>query len=84
MDNNFKYVDDEKIQNIINEISKNHHKIIDDWCKAYLAQLYQENGSIKPGDFILYEQVPTYHKALNTTVKKYWFGKKENDDDFTR
>lgn len=70
---------DEKLQQIAAEIAANHRQIIDDWCKAYLAQLYEENGTIKPGDFILNEQVPTYHKGRDMMVKKYWFEKKEKD-----
>lgn len=66
---------DELLQKAVDEISKNHRKIIDDWCKAYLAQLYEENGSIKPGDFILFEQVPTMHDS-GEVVKRYWFEKK--------
>lgn len=69
----------EEIQQACCEIAANHRKIIDDWCKAYLAQLYEENGTIKPGDFILCEQVPTYHKESDMMVKKYWFEPKEKD-----
>ena len=63
----------------IEDISKNHRKIIDDWCKAYLAQLYDENGEIKPGDFILVEQVATFDKSRDCMVKKYWFEKRVDD-----
>ncbi len=66
----------EKLSLAVQEISKNHRKIIDDWCKAYLAQLYQENGSIKPGDFILVEQ--NFHEYNGKLVKKYWFEKKQD------
>ncbi len=69
-------MNDDIIQKVVADISKNHNKIIDDWCKAYLSQLYQEKGSIKPGDFMLVEQVPTMrHDGL--FVKKYWFEKIE-------
>lgn len=64
---------DKLLQEAVENISKNHRKIIDDWCKAYMAQLYEENGSIKPGDFILVEQVPTIHDYKDCLVKKYWF-----------
>ena len=70
---------DELLQKAVEEIAKNHRKIIDDWCKAYLAQLYEENGSIKPGDFILVEQVPTFHPGKDCMVKKYWFEPKEKE-----
>jgi hypothetical protein len=69
---------DEMLNKAVQEISQNHHKIIDDWCKAYLAQLYQEKGSIKPGDFILCEQVPTYHKGQDCMIKRYWFETKND------
>jgi hypothetical protein len=64
-------MEDNLLKFTVEEISKNHRKIIDDWCKAYLSQLYEENLSIKPGDFILVEQVPKMHG--NVFSKKYWF-----------
>lgn len=67
---------DQLLRNAIAEIAKHHRKIIDDWCKAYMAQIYEENGSIKPGDFVLCEQVPTFHEASGQFVKKYWFEEK--------
>lgn len=63
----------EKMDQAVAEIAKNHRKIIDDWCKAYLAQLYEEGVDIKPGCFTLNEQVPTYDKGKNCLVRKYWF-----------
>jgi hypothetical protein len=66
---------DEIVQKVVKEISENHHKIIDDWCKAYLAQLYEEGKGIKPGCFTLIEQVPTLHDGLDCMVKRYWFEK---------
>ncbi len=74
-------MEDEILQKVIEDIDINHRKIIDDWCKAYMAQLYQENGSIKPGDFVLVEQVPTYYKGNpEKLVRKYWFEPKEDFD----
>lgn len=73
-------MEDELLQKVVQEIAKNHRKIIDDWCKAYLAQLYQENGSIKPGDFILCEQEPTFHKEKDCLVRKYWFEPKASHE----
>jgi hypothetical protein len=70
---------DELLEKVVQEIASNHRKIIDDWCKAYLAQLYQEKGSIKPADFILCEQVPTYHKGQDCMVKRYWFEPKDQE-----
>lgn len=69
---------DELIEKITKEITEYHHKILDDWCKAYMAQLYQEKGSIKPGDFVVYEQ-------MTSTGYKFWFEPKDQNmsDDFT-
>lgn len=72
---------DEILEKVVKEISDNHYKIIDDWCKAYIAQIYQETGDIvKPGDFVLNEQVPTFHTGQNCMVRRYWFELKENTD----
>ncbi len=71
---------DEILQKIVQEIRDNHNKIIDDWCKAYLAQLYEEGKEIKPGNYILCEQLPTYHRGKETLVRKYWFEEKEKDE----
>lgn len=65
---------DELLQKAVDEIARNHRQIIDDWCKAYLAQLYEENGSIKPGDFILNQQDQFHEGKLGY---KYWFEKKD-------
>jgi len=64
---------DEVLECAIRDIANNHRKIIDDWCKAYLAQLYEEGVEIKPGCFTLCEQVPTFHKGKDCMEKKYWF-----------
>jgi hypothetical protein len=76
-------IDDETLQKVCAEIAHNHRKIIDDWCKAYMAQLYEEGVQIKPGCFTLNEQVPTYHKGQDCMVRKYWFEPRipEFDDD---
>lgn len=73
-------MNDEILNKVVEDISYNHHKIIDDWCKAYLAQLYQENGSIKPGDFTLVQQ--SYDFKSGKIGYKYWFEKsiKEKDE----
>lgn len=68
---------DERLAQAVMEITKNHRKIIDDWCKAYLAQLYQEGHELKPGNFILNEQDVW---EGNKYQKKYWFTPKEVDD----
>ncbi len=66
------------IQEAIAEISRNHRKIIDDWCKAYLAQLYEEGVEIKPGCFILCER--EFHQHNGKMCKTYWFELKVNED----
>lgn len=63
---------EEIINKITKEIRERHHQIIDDWCKAYMAQLHQEGHEIKPGSFTLNEMVPTYNKN-GEYVRKYWF-----------
>lgn len=71
-------MDDEVLAKTVEEIARNHRKILDDFAKAYLAQCYYENGEVpKPGDFILYEQVPMFHEGKNCYIKKYWFEPKE-------
>lgn len=61
---------DEKFQEAIRNICANHHKIIDDWCKAYLAELYGLGIDIRPGCFTLNQmQVNEEGKA----GWKYWF-----------
>lgn len=64
---------DEILNKVVQDIADNHNKIINDWCKAYMAQLYEEGVQIKPGNFTLNEQVPTFHKGKDCLVKKYWF-----------
>ena len=68
------FENDDLLKKVVEEISKNHHQIIDDWCKAYLAQLYQENGSIRPGDFTLVEQDGKF-------CKRYWFEKRSHENE---
>lgn len=62
---------DDLLQKIVQDIAQNHRKIIDDWSKAYLAQLYEEGADIKPGCFTLNEQVP--HMINEKFVQRYWF-----------
>ena len=57
----------------IADIAANHRQILDDWCKAYMAQLYEEGADINPGSFTLCEQVMTYHAGKNCMVRRYWF-----------
>lgn len=65
---------DLKMKEAIENISYNHRKIIDDWCKAYLAQLYEERVEIKPGSFTLNEQ-HLDNVGGSVLGKKYWFEK---------
>ena len=67
-----------KMQEAIELISREHRKIIDDWCKAYLAQMYEEGKEIKPGNFILVEQ---QNLVLENGMlgKKYWFEPKTDE-----
>lgn len=65
---------DELLKKAVEEIAKNHRQIINDWCKAYLAQLYEEGFTdLKPGDFTLYEQESGVFEGKYT--RKYWFEK---------
>ena len=68
---------DEKFEEAIKFIAENHRKIIDDWCKAYLAQMYEEGVDIKPGCFTLVEQVDL-ELENGKLGKKYWFEKRKD------
>lgn len=68
-----------KIEKIVSEISINHHKIIDDWCKAYLSQLHKEGVDIKPGCFRLIEK--NCLDLDGSYFKKYWFEKIEEKEE---
>lgn len=65
----------DKLNEVILEIRKGHQKIIEDWCKAYLAQLYEEGIDLKPGCFVLNEQ--ELHERDGIFVKRYWFCQKD-------
>ena len=62
-----------KLDDAVQNIQKNHAQILENWCKAYMAQLHEEGVEIKPGCFTLVEQVPTYHPGKDCMVKRYWF-----------
>ena len=62
---------EDKILKAVNEIKSNHDKIIDDWCKAYMAQRYKEGKSIDIGSFTLCQQ--NLSLAQNEVGFKYWF-----------
>lgn len=62
---------EEQIQNAVNEIRTQHDKIIDDWCKAYMAQRHQEGKSIDVGSFTLCQQNLSWEQ--NKCGFRYWF-----------
>lgn len=66
-------MEDDLLKKVVQEISENHRKIIEDWCKAYLAQMYQEGHDIKPGCFTLCLAGPNFDKDTNCIITKYWF-----------
>lgn len=65
---------DDQIEKAVQEIRCRHREIINDWCKAYLAQLYEEGEEIKPGCFTLNEQ---HLDNVGGSIfgKRYWFEK---------
>ncbi len=63
---------DKVLQDAIDEISRNHRQIIEDWCKAYMAELYEAGVQIKPGCFTLNEQ-HLDNVGGSVLGKKYWF-----------
>jgi hypothetical protein len=67
---------EELFEELFEEIVKNNKKILNEFSKAYLAQLYQEGEKIKPGDYILVEK-HLDNRGGFVTGKQYWFEKKE-------
>ena len=69
----------EDFQNKMNEavkhIRENYDKVLDDWCQAYMAQIYKEKGSLKPGDFTLNMQQGVIENGK--IFNRYWFTLKE-------
>lgn len=76
--NDFQSMLDEAVR----QIAENHRKIIDDWCKAYMAQLYEINKDIKPGDFTLIQQPYGLHD--DKAGFRYWFEPKFDADNRIR
>lgn len=64
----------DEIMKAVQEITRRHREIINDWCKAYLSQLYEEGVDIKPGSFTLNEQ-NLDNVGGSVFGKKYWFEK---------
>lgn len=54
----------------VREISTNHRRILDDWCKAYMAELYELGLEIKPGCFTLNQMQMNDGGLIGW---KYWF-----------
>lgn len=67
------------IDQYIKNISDNHRKIIDNWCQAYLAELYQCGVDINPGCFTLVEQ-QDLELDNGKLGKKYWFEPKDQKE----
>ena len=63
----------------VENIKKNHEKIIDDWCKAYLAELFQCGIDIKPGCFTLVQQQGLTLKNGELGYH-YWFEPKDEKE----
>lgn len=63
-------MNDNILQEAINNICTNHHKIIDDWCKAYLAELHGLGIALKPGCFTLNQMQVNENGNIGW---KYWF-----------
>lgn len=63
------------IEKKIKEISSNHKKILDDWCKAYLAHLYKEGMEIKPNCFTLFHKQSS--GITGDMIHEYWFELRE-------
>lgn len=64
------------LDKIVEQISSQHHKILDDWCKAYLAKEYELNQHIHPGCYTIIEQVLAYPQIGN----KYFIRKNTKDE----
>lgn len=63
------------IQKLTQEIAQNHRQILDDWCKAYLAELYESGiTELYPSMFTLCET--ELHEEGRKLVKSYYIRKK--------
>ena len=71
-------MNDDIIQKVTSDIAKNHRQILDDWCKAYMAQVFLETGKCpNPGDFILNQQAADFRSG--GCGYKYWFEPKPSE-----
>lgn len=66
------------IQKKIREISENHNKILDDWCKAYLAHLVKEGVELKPNCVNLFHKKPSGIEG--DIIHEYWFELREKQE----
>lgn len=64
-------LNDKIVAKVVDDISRRHHEIIDEWCKAFLAELYEEGVDIKPGCFVVHEMQQGFYK-------QYWFTRKQD------
>lgn len=63
---------------IVEDITKNHNRIIDDFCKAYLSHLVEKGIDIKPDCLRLFHKQPS---PLNgDMVNEYWFELKDKEE----
>lgn len=46
-------MEDKLLHDAVKKISENYHQILDDWCKAYMAELYEKGFHLRPGMFVL-------------------------------
>lgn len=71
-----KTIPQDLIYECVQKIQRDHEKIIEDWSNAYMAEIYEKNKSIRPGDFILNQQ------QMNGKYVgfKYWFTHKDREE----
>lgn len=67
-----------EINECVRNIRENHNQIIDDWCKAYMAQIYKEKGSINPGDFCLNMQQGVIEDGK--IFNRFWFTLRDQNE----
>ena len=60
----------ELFKEIMKEIRDNRQKILDDWCKAYVADLYEIGVDISPSMFVLCES--DFHEEQGMMIKNYY------------
>lgn len=68
------------IAKISANISEFHRQILDDWCKAYLAELYESGiKDLKPSMFVLCER--EFHEEHGKLIKTYYVRKKTEQEE---